>query len=214
MNKGIAMAKAKIIGILNVDDYYEPNVLNRVWEIFQDLPEPSFLVGNCNIRGRDNELIAVNKPKKMRLRDLLLGHDVNPKPVNPSAYFYHKSLHDLVGLYNIDEHYSMDTEFILKVVQVANVKYVDETWGNFCKHESSKTVLEENAGTLIARREQIYNECVRNLPFWSKLQMRLVRLLGKFYLLVWPKIHYFSRYPHHLLPSIKKNLVKFLIKTH
>ena len=35
MNKGIAMAKGEIIGILNVDDFYEPNVLNRVSEIFK-----------------------------------------------------------------------------------------------------------------------------------------------------------------------------------
>jgi len=49
MNKGIAMAKGEILAILNVDDYYEPNVLKRVTEIFKILPEPSLLVGNCNI---------------------------------------------------------------------------------------------------------------------------------------------------------------------
>ena len=27
MNKGIAMAKGLVMGTLNVDDYYEPNVL-------------------------------------------------------------------------------------------------------------------------------------------------------------------------------------------
>ncbi len=47
MNKGIRMAKTEIIGILNVDDYYEPNVLNRVLEIFSTLIEVSFITGNC-----------------------------------------------------------------------------------------------------------------------------------------------------------------------
>jgi len=35
MNKGIAMAKSLI---LNVDDFYEPDVLNRISEIFKALP--------------------------------------------------------------------------------------------------------------------------------------------------------------------------------
>lgn len=51
MNKGISMAKGDILAILNVDDFYEPNVLNRIVEIFKTLPEPSLLVGNCNILG-------------------------------------------------------------------------------------------------------------------------------------------------------------------
>ncbi|MGC1247930.1 MAG: glycosyltransferase, partial [Spirulinaceae cyanobacterium] len=38
MNKGVSLAKGNIIAILNVDDYYEANVLNRVLELFTDLP--------------------------------------------------------------------------------------------------------------------------------------------------------------------------------
>ena len=49
MNKGISMAEGKIIAMLNVDDYYEPNVLNQVLKLFQALPEPTLLVGNCHI---------------------------------------------------------------------------------------------------------------------------------------------------------------------
>ena len=210
MNKGIAMAQAKVIGILNVDDYYEPNVLNRIWGIFQDLPESSFLVGNCNTWKSKGTLLTVNKPKKLSLKDLLLGADINPIPVNPSAYFYHKSLHDRVGSYNINEDYGMDLEFILKLVQVANVKYIDETWGNFCKHENAKTVLDESSGNAISRREKIYNNALNNLPFWLRLQMYPFRIIGSFYSLIWVRrIQYFYRYPNHLIPLIKKKLAKF-----
>ncbi len=44
MNRGIAMAKGEILAILNVDDYYEPNVLNQISKIFETLPEPSLLM--------------------------------------------------------------------------------------------------------------------------------------------------------------------------
>ena len=63
MNKGIAMAKGEIVGILNVDDFYEANVLNRVIENFKSLPEPSLLVGNCNILDGEDNFIEINKPE-------------------------------------------------------------------------------------------------------------------------------------------------------
>jgi len=84
-NKGITIAKGNIIAILNVDDFYEPNVLNRIAQIFKQLPEPSLIVGNCNIWDDGSKLKKVNKLARLELRDLLLGNWVNPFPVNPSA---------------------------------------------------------------------------------------------------------------------------------
>jgi hypothetical protein len=90
------------------------------------LAEPSFIVGNCNVWGDEGELIRVDKPNKLKLLDLLSLS--SHFPVNPSAYFYHKSLHQKIGGYTVDEHYAMDIDFILKAVQEARVYYVDETW--------------------------------------------------------------------------------------
>ncbi|MBC1223535.1 glycosyltransferase family 2 protein, partial [Nostoc sp. UCD120] len=128
MNKGIAMAQGEIIGVLNVDDFYEVNLLNRICEIFQTLPEPSFIVGNCNIINQKEQLIFINKPSQLRTIDLLLGRRLNDDkmidasfPVNPSAYFYHKSLHQKIGLYKVEDHYSMDIDFLLKAVCSSHV---------------------------------------------------------------------------------------------
>ncbi|MEH2236266.1 glycosyltransferase [Nostoc sp.] len=60
MNKGITMAQGLIIGILNVDDFYEPNVISRIWELFKTLPEPSLIVGNCNMWDHREKLIQLN----------------------------------------------------------------------------------------------------------------------------------------------------------
>jgi glycosyltransferase involved in cell wall biosynthesis len=175
INKGINLAKGDIIAILNVDDFYEPNVLNRISKIFLTLPEPSFLVGNCNVWNDKRQLKYVNKPAKLGLVDLLLGFEVNPFPVNPSAYFYHKSLHKIVGLYDIEEHYIMDLDFILKAVQVANVQYVNETWGNFLNIQGTKTVNDARSGKIPQRREQILKKYQQNLPFLQQLLIVFVR---------------------------------------
>jgi len=174
MNKGIALAQGKIISFLNIDDFYKPNVLIRVLKNFQDLPEPSFLVGNCNIWG-DQGLLYVNKPRRLRLGDLLLGIDINPHPFNPSAYFYHKSLHQKIGRYNPDDHYVMDLDFILRAVQAAHVKYVDETWGNFRFIDGTKTFEDQKRGESDKRVDAVIAHYLESLPSFSQKMIRLKR---------------------------------------
>lgn len=164
MNKGIAMAKGDILAILNVDDFYEPNVLNRVLNIFKDLPEPTLLVGNCNIRDDNDRITKVNKPSRLKLEDLLVGSTKNPFPANPSAYFYHTSLHKIIGLYKVDEHYAMDLDFILKAVKYANVKYVDETWGNFRLIKGTKTFNNILTGQNRESKKLIYELYRKEFP--------------------------------------------------
>jgi glycosyltransferase involved in cell wall biosynthesis len=138
MNKGIRLAKGNIIGFLNVDDYYESNVLPKIPAIFENLPVPSFVCGNLNILNADGSLKHFNKPNRISLPELL-SHQFE-WPYNPSAYFYHKSLHMLCGFYNESNHYCMDYEFILEVAQKIKLKHVDELWGNFCQVAESKTL--------------------------------------------------------------------------
>lgn len=138
MNKGIRLAQGSIIGFLNVDDYYEADVLPKIPGLFEHLPDPSFICGNLNIRNADGSLKHFNRPDKLSLPELL-SHKFE-WPYNPSAYFYHKSLHDLCGFYNEENHYCMDYEFILEAAQHIPLRHKDELWGNFCQVEESKTL--------------------------------------------------------------------------
>lgn len=171
MNKGIAMAQGEILAILNVDDYYEPNVLNRVSEMFKTLPEPSLLVGNCKVWNDEGKLDHINKPAKIKLTDLLLGCELNPHPMNPSAYFYHTSLHQKIGLYKVDEHYVMDLDFLLRAVQVATVKYVNETWGNYRQLEGTKTVNDIKTGESASRGKQLLKSYQKQVPLLIQWQI-------------------------------------------
>lgn len=178
MNKGILMAKGEIIAFLNADDYYEPNVLNRVSQLFKSMPNPSFVVGNCNIKDEDGTLLGVNKPVRLRLNELLMGCFKYPFPYNPSAYFYHTSLHERVGLYEVTEHYAMDLDFILRAVQAANVKYIDETWGNFVYHQGSKTFNSNSSDQNPARSQKLFRKYRKQLPL---SQRWLVTLIYEYY---------------------------------
>lgn len=194
MNKGIAMTKGEIIAILNVDDFYEPDVLNRISEIFKSLPDPSLLVGNCNVWVDDGKLKFVNKPTKLKLTDLLLGFRINQYPVNPSAYFYHTSLHQKIGVYKVDEHYVMDIDFLFKAIQVATVKYMDETWGNFREIEGTKTVNDGRSGQGYYRMESLLRFYRKDLTLFQRWQVASKYELYK----TWRTINYFSRNPKRL----------------
>ncbi|BAU11430.1 glycosyltransferase [Leptolyngbya sp. NIES-3755] len=170
MNKGIRLAKGEIVGFLNVDDYYEPEVLNQAVELFKSLPVPSFIVGNCNVWDDHGNLKKYNRPKKLSLPDLLLGANIHPHPVNPSAYFYHACLHDTIGLYNVDEHFALDVDFILRAVQVATVKHIDRTWGNYREIAGTKTVTDWQTGQGAARSAALLKRYRDRLPVLARTQ--------------------------------------------
>jgi len=173
MNKGIRLAEGNIIGILNADDYYEPNVLSRIESTFHKLSEPSFITGNCNIWNELNSSITINKPRNLSLDDLLKGPMIHPFPANPSAYFYHKSLHDIVGYYDTDDHYTMDLDFILRAVQVAHTYYFDEIWGNFRLFEDTKTYRNIKSGGSYLSKKRTFMKYIKNNSFRDKLLFNL-----------------------------------------
>ncbi len=170
------MAKGNILGILNVDDYYEPGLLNKVYQIFPNTSEPSLIVGNCNVWSDSGQLLRVNKPQKMSFMSLILN---GVFPVNPSAYFYHKSLHDLIGWYDIDEHYAMDLDFLIRAIQIAKVKYVNEPWGNFRLHENSKTFRDIKSHQTYLRVDKILEIHRSKLPFYQRFALANIYKLKK-----------------------------------
>ncbi|MDO1451012.1 glycosyltransferase family 2 protein [Rhodocytophaga aerolata] len=174
MNKGIQMAKGSIIGFLNVDDYYEPTTLNTVIEIFKNLPKNSFLVGNCKVWSEKNEILFVNKPVNISLYNIY--KDLTNFPHNPSAYFYHASLHKLVGMYDEQDHYVMDFDFIMRVVQRAYLKYIDIDFGNYRVIPGAKSFEDAKAGNTVGRQQAILEKYRKNLSLTERLQLQYFTL--------------------------------------
>ena len=183
MNKGITLAKGEYITFLNVDDYFSENSLKEVLKVINSQEAPDFLVGNCNVWNADGTLQYVNRPSKLKPWHLLSGYFL---PVNPSAYFYRKSLHEQVGGYNENNHNNMDIEFLVRVSFVAKMKYIASVWGNFRLLPGTKTVADEEAGLLANRKQDLYNSILNEASFSIRLktagiiiQQRIKRLLFK-----------------------------------
>jgi glycosyltransferase involved in cell wall biosynthesis len=177
MNKGILQARGRYIGFVNADDYYEPNVLNDVIELLEMLPEPGILVGNCRVLDGEGRLLYINKPRP-QIINILLGSQF---PVNPSAYFYHRSLHDKIGIYDTDDHYCMDLDFLFRAIRKAHVKYVDRIFGNFRLMEGTKTFRLITENRLKDSIERIFANYCQMLPWPLRMYVSCVRGLRHFY---------------------------------
>ena len=173
MNKGIGLAKGKYISFLNVDDYYSEGCLNEVCQILHQNPNINYLVGDCNVWDQTGNLIYVNRPSKVKKYHVYSGHHFS---VNPSAYFYQKSLHDKVGLYPLDNHYNMDLEMILRFRGITRFDYYPKVWGNFRMLPNAKT-FEDQASNLSESRKQLLLK--RN----QKKQSFIIQILTQLYIL-------------------------------
>jgi len=179
MNKGIRMAQGKIIGILNCDDYYEPNVLPRILKIFETLPPSSFLAGNCRVFKDDGSIWYINKPCYLNISSILIGGDNNQFPHNPASYFYHKSLHDKIGFFDESDHYAMDLDFIMRVLLTANLKYVDEIWGNYRFFKDTKTYIAKENNQLQINKMRVMNIYLKKLPLFEQWRIKTKRSLKR-----------------------------------
>lgn len=204
MNKGIAATQGRFIGFLNADDYYEPNVLNDVIDLLEKIPEPALLVGNCRVLDNEGKIIYINTPNRLDLVSIFLGAQF---PVNPSAYFYHRSLHELAGAYNTQDHFSMDLDFILRALPKAHIKYIDRVLGNFRLIEGTKTFQAQKDGRLESNRDRIFQDFYHTLPWPKRIYVHCGRALRHAFF----RGMYFSRRIGHYLRH-PGDLKKFFLK--
>jgi glycosyltransferase involved in cell wall biosynthesis len=186
MNKGLRLANGEFVSFLNVDDYYSEGVLNEVVRLLQSDASIDFVTGNCNVWDAQGELIYLNRPTPIEKHHVLSGYHF---PVNPTAYFYRKSIHEKIGFYNEKNHYNMDLEFIVQSVLHYKITYVDRIWGNFRMLPNSKTFSDQSNKQLEIRKNELLSSYLRDTSYYVQLQVRLYRFKKKQY----PRVHYFFR---------------------
>lgn len=107
MNKGIAIAKGKVIGIINSDDWYEPNALEWVARAYENSDHQTVFYGLCKYFENGNE-------------SKILSYHHNSLPVmmisHPSV-FVPSLLYEKLGAFNVSFKISADYELLLRFFQ-------------------------------------------------------------------------------------------------
>lgn len=136
VNRGIKMASGDIITILNSDDFFEINAFKTVFKIFKN-QKTYFVCGNCRLVDSKGNFIRISEPHT-KFSELLQPWKYE-FPLNPSSYFYRRSIHKHLGLYSESVGPAYDYEFILKVVHHCPITKINFTLGNYRVHPNSIT---------------------------------------------------------------------------
>ena len=179
LNKATLIASAPVISSLNADDYYEQGAIEQALDFLDKHPRIDFVTGDCRAVNKDGSVRWINRPKDLRLESLLLGWAMTQFPLNPSAYFYRRKVHDIVGGYDPEDHYSMDVKFLFACAERTRMAYVPRIWGNFRLYPGAKTYDDRPQGN--ARRAAAAAPFIARLSPRQKAYMALIRVQKKLY---------------------------------
>lgn len=149
MNKAFKMSEGDILGYLNADDEYQEGAFSKVIQFFNDNPNVDFLTGTVNriyseyekYHGPRKQLMSI-----LNLRPLTF-------PLNPVCYFYRRKVQEQIGEFPLENHFTMDYWFLLRVYRDYKPTVVDTVFGNY---------YYENNKSSDAKRSRISLRKVRN----------------------------------------------------
>lgn len=116
MNKGIDLAKGEIIGILNADDWYQPNALEIVNKAFQENPLSDIVTGEIKLYTYNRKFLRLIRND--RIEETIL----KKMPINHPATFVKRAVYREIGKFDTRYKISADYDFICRAY-VNNKKF-------------------------------------------------------------------------------------------
>ncbi|MBP9997255.1 MAG: glycosyltransferase [Lachnospiraceae bacterium] len=129
MNKGISMATGELIGMINSDDWYEPDAVKVMAEAYSEQlsvsgGKPYQILYGKTRSVRDGEEVSISESDHTRLREEMISH--------PSS-FVSAALYRELGAYDTKFISAADYDFMLRMYAKDDVVFtrVDELIANF-----------------------------------------------------------------------------------
>lgn len=125
MNKGISMAHGELVGILNSDDWYEPDAVEEVVKEYNKESDCCLLHGDIRFTTEDGQNIGTLKPEFNRKKMWF------QMPVNHPTCFVKKAAYDKFGTFNIKYKIAADYDFVLRLfTKGIKARYIDKVLVN------------------------------------------------------------------------------------
>lgn len=119
MNKGIRKARGELIGILNSDDFYEPDAVETMVQAYRENKTDYMILYGFqrnlkHIRLQDEEISVV-----------LYHHDyLKQQMITHPTCFVSRQVYEKYGVFNTDYQSSADYEFMLRVQAAGGVTFL------------------------------------------------------------------------------------------
>ena len=165
MNKGIKMAKGELIGIINSDDWYENDAIEKIVEEYINYGEGIYYGMERKIR--DGKEYSIERNNINFISEKMIQH---------STCFVGKSIYDRYGGFNENYKYSADYELMIKMKD-NNVKFImiDKIISNFTVGGASSTPK----AAIETLRIKLKNGYISKREFYLKLiKLKLKLILG------------------------------------
>ncbi|MCK4664382.1 MAG: glycosyltransferase [Bacteroidales bacterium] len=169
MNKGFALSSGDIIGYLNADDYYNPNVFNTIIRYFNK--GAFFVQGKIKVE-REDKSFTINNAQTT-FQGLIRHWEPNAFCVNPVGYFYRREVQQKVGGFDVNNHFSMDLQFLIGIAKLYSITKINEDiiLGVFRYYEQTKTSKDQSKSDLWCPKTFWYiDEFIKYLPEEEKQQ--------------------------------------------
>ncbi|WP_129709829.1 glycosyltransferase family 2 protein [Priestia megaterium] len=136
INKGLKMAKGKIIGWLNSDDTYHPHAIRKAVEALKINPHWGMVYGKAYATDKENKVLhpyPVESFNKNRLFERCI--------ICQPAAFIRKEVFE--GVNGVDESFffCMDYELWMRIAKKYEIGYIETYLANSRCHDLSKTTL-------------------------------------------------------------------------
>ena len=162
MNKGLYLMSGEYWAILNSDDYYFPDTIQKVIFYFKRHPEKEVVSGSVKLVDANGKYIVTWYSVKFNVKSMI-RMKTNGIISHP-ATFLHKTVVEKVGNFNVEYPVISDYDFLIRVglkCSVGNSRNVlvnsRSHKGKMSLNESSKEQKEENRRVIVSYYRKKYN---------------------------------------------------------
>lgn len=113
MNKGIRMASGELIGIINSDDFYEPDAAAKMMEVYRE--------GMCAVLYGEIRSLVDEKEESI---SLLSHHFLDQRMIRHPACFITRSAYEKYGLYDTKYCCVADYDLMLRYQRSGGVEFI------------------------------------------------------------------------------------------
>lgn len=131
-NKGVKLATGDLIGIINADDWFEPNVFQDIIN-FHEKHKHSIICGDLLMHYKHYQRKLCSNPKKLR----------NQMSIMHPTVFIPRQVYCIVGTYRLDRRIAMDYDLLLRAMIVHKIDfvYIDKCISNMSIGGISNNIL-------------------------------------------------------------------------
>jgi len=215
---GIKKAQGEIIGIINADDFYEPQTLIKIAEEFTK--DPSLDIVSCRFRTiRNDEIVEEVSAEEMRL-------DKNKiiSAIGFNARFYRKSLIEKYGAQLSEDglgrpFISNDLEYMIRILfKGIKEKTIDHIGYSYIMHDDSLTFSRSAANRIRLFEDRIYiakkflNSTEFDVPkIWQKTLKKWIKKYRSMLVSINLKEKNLTEAKKHFIAGIKENGIALFI---